>query len=395
MASLPFMINRPLNNPIALLQDPPPRMVAPLGPASDAVNVAAPGSPSTTSQSPRQASPAPVLAARDSSNGIFFDSSQAADQKDVHAQEGIGVMARYKCGFASSDDEGIEYFQLAKNKGAAHDHFNLGLMYERGLGVLQSDDEAIKHYRLAAGQGHGLALRQIGTMYRDGKGVPCNEQKAMRCFWKANKPSIVDLSCLRITGNMLEHLPDLFEEFDGYGQTKKHPPITRLDLSFNPITDIGAPFIAHILKRSQTLTELDLQNTNFTGPGVEPMYTALKYFNVNVVYGAFEYGHPMFYSRLGKPISENWAIKKIIDGLDTNYPTFTPKPSDILPMDISRQLLQTIAEVHIKNPASRKQSIDKDTCATDVSKPATVKQLMDEVYIVLMSGLASESHTDG
>ena len=217
----------------------------------------------------------------------------------------------------------------------------------------------------------------------------------MRCFWKANKPSIVNLSCLRITDDMVEHLPDLFEEFGGYGQTRMHPPITKLNLSFNPITDISAPFIAHILKHSQTLTELNLENTNFTSQGVEPIYAALKYFNLSVIYGNFAYVDPLIDYRLGEPIRQNRAIKKIIDGLDTNYPTSIPKPFDILPMDVFRQLLQTIAEVHIKNPASRKQFIHTETRSTDVSKPATTKQLMDEVYTVLMSDLASASHIEG
>lgn len=314
----------------------------------------------------------------------------AADQGLAQAQSNLGSLYKNGRGVAQSNAEAVKYYRLAADQGRAIAQNNLGFMYQNESGVAQSDAKAVKYYRLAADQGLAQPQRELGTFYRDGKGVPSDAKEALRCFWKANRPTnVIDLSGLGITDTMLQHLPALFEEFGGYGQTKERPPVRSLNLSNNPITDNGAQFIALILKHSKTLTKLTLEATAITDHGMKLILDALKNYNVSVVDCEFSSAGKATKKTLDELIGQNRVIEKIMDGMDTHYPMDIPKTFDVLPMDVLRQLLQTIAVAHAKNPAP--SSLSTTISSMLGHKPATTKQAMDEVYTALMSDPASAS----
>lgn len=363
---------------------------------------------------------------------IFYKAAKylqlAADQGHATAQYNLGVMYKTGCGIKKSDAKALEYFhltanqgdanaqhmlgqmydtelhgkknyaeaikyhQLAADQGHAYAQYDLGCKYEKGRGVERNYEKAVNYYQLAAEGGNSSAQYCLGKLYRDGKGVPLDAEKALRYFWKCRQSqNVINLSKLGITDNLLQHLPRMFEEFGGYGQIKGLTPIIELDLSCNPITDISAPFIALILKHTHTLTELSLKQTGITDQGKKPIFDALSNYNVSIVSCAIATSMwaPI---QLGQATLQNRAIKIIMDELDANYPTSTPKPFDILPMEVVRQLLQTIAVVSTKNPASFYQSIVTSVSSVLGYKHATTEQVMSEVYYILMSDFSSASH---
>lgn len=318
---------------------------------------------------------------------------RAANQGHATAQWNLGRKYYERSGVAQSYDKAAMYYQLAADQGHKTAQWNLGSMYEDGLGVAKSYDKAVKYYQLAADQGVDSALRSLGQLYRDGKGVPLDPENAMRYFWKSGGTgNIVYLSCRGITDNLLQYLPKMFEEFGGYGQIKGLPSKLKLDLRLNPITDISAPSIALILKHTHTLTELSLEYTGITDQGKKIILHALSNYNVSVVSCLFNTTSLWTPDLVGQLTLQNQAIKIIMDELDKNYPTSIPKPFDILPMEVVRQLLQTIAVVNTKNPASSYHSIFTSVSSMLGYQHATTEQVMSEVYNILMSDFSSASH---
>lgn len=322
----------------------------------------------------------------------------AADQGHADAQYNLGDIYRNKRYAGHDYAKSVKHFQLAADQGHDYATLYLGHMYAHGVGVAKDYAKTLKCYQLAADQGNDQAQRHLGVLYQDGIGIPRDAEKAMRYFWKANRETgVIEMS--NINDNTLQHLPDLFEEFGGYGQTNELQSVRELKLSNSAITDISAPIIALILKRTQTLTKLFLRNTDITCQGMEIILDALKNHNMSVIYCVFPETSLATDETLRKLSEQNTEIKNIMDGFDKNYPTYVPKPFDILPMEVLRQLLQTIAVVHTKIPAPPEQStissIITSIRSMFVSKPATTGQVMDNVYNVFTSDPGRALHEKG
>ncbi|RZM19447.1 MAG: hypothetical protein EOO88_38010, partial [Pedobacter sp.] len=143
------------------------------------------------------------------------------------------------------------------------------------------------------------------------------------------------------------------------------------------------------------MTELSLEYTGITDQGKKLILDALSNYNVSVVSCTFDATGFWARNTVGQVIGQNRAIKIIMDELDKNYPTSIPKPFDILPMEVVRQLLQTIAVVNTKNPASFYHSIFTSVSSMLGYQHATTEQVMSEVYNILMSDFSSASHKGG
>lgn len=318
----------------------------------------------------------------------------AADQGDVESMVSLGTMYEKGCGVAVHHANAIQYYQLAAAQGHALAQYNLGVMHQKGAGVVRNYVKAAEYYELAAEQGDNEAQRKLGELYRDGKGVLPDAEKAMRCFWKANRSTnVIDFSHAGITDEMMQHLPGLFEEFGAYIQTNERLGVTDLDLSMNSMTDNSAPFIALILRHTRTLTELSIEYCGITDHGMTHILDALKNYNTSVVDFAFYGLSTTNKETLDTLIEQNRTINKILGGLETCYPMEVPKAFDILPMDISRQLLSTIAVVHAKNPPP--SNIISLIASLIFPKPATTRQAVDEAYNFFMSDPASTSRNAG
>ena len=68
--------------------------------------------------------------------------------------------------------EAVTWWHLAANQGEVAAQYGLGVMYMNGEGVPQDDGEAVRLYRLAAEQGHAEAQLKLGAMYASGRGMP-------------------------------------------------------------------------------------------------------------------------------------------------------------------------------------------------------------------------------
>jgi TPR repeat protein len=317
-----------------------------------------------------------------------YESYHLAEQGDVGAQYWLARLFRCKAGSEIQYTHAANYYGLAARQGHSCAQEELAWMYSHGEGVAQNFTKAAKYFGLAAAQANKDAQFGLGTLYRDGKGVPRDAEKAMRSFWMSmRETNVINLSGLKITDNMLKYLPNLFEEFGGYGQMKDCSPATEIDLSCNRITDNGAQFIALILKHTKTLTKLDLRNTDITDHGMKLILDALKNYNTSVVECRVSPASTATKKALNELIEQNCAIEKIMDGMDTHYPMDIPKAFDVLPMDVLRQLLPAIAVAHAKIPAPSNLSTTISSMLGH--KPATTKQAMDEVYTALMIDPAS------
>lgn len=94
-----------------------------------------------------------------------------AEQGDVIAQLGLGLMYANGQGVLQDHAEAVRWYRLAAEQGFAPAQSNLGLSYHIGQGVLQDYTEAVRWYRLAAAQGLAHAQASLGDMHYHGRGV--------------------------------------------------------------------------------------------------------------------------------------------------------------------------------------------------------------------------------
>ena len=105
-----------------------------------------------------------------------------AEQGDILAQFGLGVMYDRGEGVPQNDTEAVKWYRRAAEQGHDMAQFSLGVMYEEGEGVPQSDAEAVRWFRKAAEQGYTEAQTTMGFMYALGKGLPEHDVQAYAWF---------------------------------------------------------------------------------------------------------------------------------------------------------------------------------------------------------------------
>jgi TPR repeat protein/S1-C subfamily serine protease len=106
----------------------------------------------------------------------------AATQGYAMAQFNIGVIYAYGQGVPKNDAQAARWFHQAAEQGLASAQFELGIIYANGNGVQQDNAEAVRLYRLAAEQGHASAQNNLGVMYEFGQGVSKDEGEAVRWY---------------------------------------------------------------------------------------------------------------------------------------------------------------------------------------------------------------------
>lgn len=114
--------------------------------------------------------------------GIAQDLREAAEQGDMEAQNGLGMMYVRGKGVAQDYDEAVRLFRKAAESDHAPAQKNLGQMYRMGNGVVQSHREAVEWNRRAAEQGNAAAQYNLGSAYAEGKGVNQDWVKAHMWF---------------------------------------------------------------------------------------------------------------------------------------------------------------------------------------------------------------------
>src|SRR5262245_9693658 len=65
------------------------------------------------------------------------------------------------------DEEDVEAYRKAAEKGDVDAAYNLGVLYATGKGVKKDEKEAAKWYEKAAAKGDAGALTALGITYRD------------------------------------------------------------------------------------------------------------------------------------------------------------------------------------------------------------------------------------
>jgi uncharacterized protein len=103
--------------------------------------------------------------------GDVDDCRVKAEQGDVYAQFGLGLM--YEKGYGVPQDyrQAVKWIKLAAEQGDSDAQYNLGDKYTKGQGIPQDYNESVKWFRLAAEQGDKGAQFKLGVMYANGDGV--------------------------------------------------------------------------------------------------------------------------------------------------------------------------------------------------------------------------------
>jgi TPR repeat protein len=117
---------------------------------------------------------------------------KAADQGDVSAQFGVGLMWYQGRGVPQNYVEAAKWFRKAAEQGDALTQTSLGAMYRDGQGVVQNYAKAAKWYREAAQQGEATAQYELGVMYFQGRGMAQNYAEAVKWYRKAAEQGYTD-----------------------------------------------------------------------------------------------------------------------------------------------------------------------------------------------------------
>jgi len=92
---------------------------------------------------------------------------KAAEQGDVEAQYGLGLMYDNGQGVPQDYAEAVKWYRKAAEYGDADAHYALGVMYSEGQGVTQDDAVAVMWYRTAAELGSAEAHDALAVMSKD------------------------------------------------------------------------------------------------------------------------------------------------------------------------------------------------------------------------------------
>jgi TPR repeat protein len=105
-----------------------------------------------------------------------------AEQGDVLAQYGLGLLYHKGRGVPQDDVQARKWYGKAAAQGLPKAQFNLGTLYFNGEGGAKDYREALRWFRLAADQGEALAQTKIAIMYEDGEGVPQDKVQAYKWY---------------------------------------------------------------------------------------------------------------------------------------------------------------------------------------------------------------------
>ncbi len=108
-----------------------------------------------------------------------------AEQGDVGAQAGLGLLYAYGRGVPHDYELAAEWYRKASVQGYADAQERLGALYSSGTGVTQNSAEAAKWYGKAAAQGNAGAQVALGTLYALGQGVTQDYTQAAQWYGKA------------------------------------------------------------------------------------------------------------------------------------------------------------------------------------------------------------------
>ena len=107
----------------------------------------------------------------------------AADRGDPRAQLALGGLYFHGArGLPQDRQRARHYFEQAARVGDAQALVNLGYMYARGIGVPLNNQSALRYYRAAAAQYNPTALNGLAYMYLMGMGTEPNAPEALRLF---------------------------------------------------------------------------------------------------------------------------------------------------------------------------------------------------------------------
>ncbi len=107
---------------------------------------------------------------------------KAAEQGDVYAQVGLGLMYYIGQGVTKDYQQAFKWYEMAANQGSADAQSFLGTMYHSGQGVTQDYKQAFKWFEKAANQGDAYSQFILGTMYGLGQGVTKDYIEAHKWF---------------------------------------------------------------------------------------------------------------------------------------------------------------------------------------------------------------------
>ena len=83
------------------------------------------------------------------------------------------------------NDEVVQRWLKAAEKGRAIAQYNLAISYYKGVGITKDWNKALYWFKAAGEQGIVDALYMIGMMYQFGKGVVPDAEEAFKWYYKA------------------------------------------------------------------------------------------------------------------------------------------------------------------------------------------------------------------
>lgn len=116
-----------------------------------------------------------------------------AQNGDVRAFYEIGSRLIFgRGGVAKDAAQGLEWLQLAADKGHAPAFSLLGEIYEKGLGVARDRKQAVANYTAAGRLGNRKALHNLGALYASGVDGEPDFDKAFPLFKQAAELGLID-----------------------------------------------------------------------------------------------------------------------------------------------------------------------------------------------------------
>jgi len=118
---------------------------------------------------------------------------QAAAAGIPSAMTSLGLAQLSGEGTPIQPDSGVDWLQVAANRGDVRGMVALADAYRRRDGVKRDSDYLSRHwYEQAALEGHAEAMFKLANMYRDGDGGPVNDTLALEWYQKAAEAGYLD-----------------------------------------------------------------------------------------------------------------------------------------------------------------------------------------------------------
>jgi uncharacterized protein len=123
----------------------------------------------------------------------FLWARKSAEQGNIRAQVGVGMMYRDGVGVARDPAQAFAWFHKAADQGNADAQLSTAAMYANGMGVAEDDAQANIWYRKAAEQGNPNAEGALGWRYYSGDyGLPQDYEQALDWLLKAARQGLAE-----------------------------------------------------------------------------------------------------------------------------------------------------------------------------------------------------------